>query len=84
MTPRGAVAAGHADAAVLGAGGAALGGLTGAVAAEAAAAAVRRAARAVLTAVAGAVAAGLAVVRVEPERDDLEHIFLEVTRGELQ
>jgi ABC-2 type transport system ATP-binding protein len=31
-----------------------------------------------------AVDAGFAVVRVEPERDDLEHIFLEVTRGELQ
>jgi ABC-2 type transport system ATP-binding protein len=34
--------------------------------------------------VAKAVGAGLKVVRVEPERDDLEHIFLEVTRGELQ
>ena len=34
--------------------------------------------------VAAAVSAGLGVVRVEPERDDLEHIFLEVTRGELQ
>ncbi|MEO0325072.1 MAG: ABC transporter ATP-binding protein [Myxococcota bacterium] len=34
--------------------------------------------------VAAAVQAGLGVVRVEPERDDLEHIFLEVTRGELQ
>ncbi len=34
--------------------------------------------------VAAAVNAGLQVVRVEPERDDLEHIFLEVTRGELQ
>ncbi len=31
-----------------------------------------------------AVDAGFAVVRVEPERDDLEHIFLEVTRGALQ
>ncbi|MEM9069721.1 MAG: ABC transporter ATP-binding protein [Myxococcota bacterium] len=31
-----------------------------------------------------AVDAGLMVVRVEPERDDLEHIFLEVTKGELQ
>ncbi|MEM1417456.1 MAG: ABC transporter ATP-binding protein [Myxococcota bacterium] len=30
------------------------------------------------------VEAGFAVVRVEPERDDLEHIFLEVTRGEVQ
>ncbi|MBX3249290.1 MAG: ABC transporter ATP-binding protein [Myxococcales bacterium] len=34
--------------------------------------------------VARAVGASLRVVRVEPERDDLEHIFLEVTRGELQ
>ncbi|HJK95109.1 MAG TPA: ABC transporter ATP-binding protein [Polyangiaceae bacterium LLY-WYZ-15_(1-7)] len=34
--------------------------------------------------VAKAVGAKLQVVRVEPERDDLEHIFLEVTRGELQ
>ena len=34
--------------------------------------------------VSAAVGAGFAVVRVEPERDDLEHIFLEVTRGELQ
>ncbi len=34
--------------------------------------------------VGAAVGAGLKVVRVEPERDDLEHIFLEVTRGELQ
>jgi ABC-2 type transport system ATP-binding protein len=34
--------------------------------------------------VAEAVRAGLKVTRVEPERDDLEHIFLEVTRGELQ
>jgi len=34
--------------------------------------------------VAAAVGAGLKVVRVEPERSDLEHIFLEVTRGELQ
>ena len=34
--------------------------------------------------VTAAVNAGFAVVRVEPERDDLEHIFLEVTRGELQ
>ncbi len=31
-----------------------------------------------------AVGAGLRVVRVEPERDDLEQLFLEVTRGELQ
>ncbi|MEM9190569.1 MAG: ABC transporter ATP-binding protein [Myxococcota bacterium] len=31
-----------------------------------------------------AVAAGLAVVRVEPDVDDLERIFLEVTKGELQ
>ena len=31
-----------------------------------------------------AVEAGLLVLRVEPERDDLEHIFLEVTKGELQ
>jgi len=31
-----------------------------------------------------AVGAGLVVVRVEPDRDDLERIFLEVTRGELQ
>ena len=34
--------------------------------------------------VSAAVRAGFAVVRVEPERDDLEHIFLEVTRGHLQ
>lgn len=34
--------------------------------------------------VAAAVNAGLGVVRVEPEREDLERIFLEVTRGELQ
>lgn len=34
--------------------------------------------------VARAVTANLRVVRVEPERDDLEHIFLEVTRGDLQ
>lgn len=34
--------------------------------------------------VATAVSAGLQVVRVEPERDDLEHIFLEVTKGDLQ
>ncbi len=39
---------------------------------------------AVAAIVAAAVQAGLGVVRVEPERDDLEHIFLEVTRGELQ
>ena len=31
-----------------------------------------------------AVRTGLRVVRVEPERDDLEQLFLEVTRGELQ
>ena len=31
-----------------------------------------------------AVRGGLRVVRVEPERDDLEQLFLEVTRGELQ
>ena len=31
-----------------------------------------------------AVGAGLRVVRVEPERDDLEQLFLEVTRGDLQ
>ena len=34
--------------------------------------------------VAHAVSAGLGVIRVEPDRDDLERIFLEVTRGELQ
>ncbi len=34
--------------------------------------------------VAVAVGAGLRVVRVEPERDDLEQLFLEVTKGELQ
>ncbi|MFT5357022.1 MAG: ABC-2 type transport system ATP-binding protein [Polyangiales bacterium] len=34
--------------------------------------------------VASAIGAGLSVVRVEPERDDLEQIFLQVTRGELQ
>ncbi len=34
--------------------------------------------------VAHAVGAGLDVIRVEPDRDDLERIFLEVTRGELQ
>lgn len=34
--------------------------------------------------VAHAVGSGLSVVRVVPERADLEHIFLEVTRGELQ
>ena len=39
---------------------------------------------AVATIVSEAVRAGLKVIRVEPERDDLEHIFLEVTRGELQ
>ena len=38
----------------------------------------------VARAVSAAVAAGLSVVRVEPERDDLERIFLEVTRGEVQ
>jgi len=31
-----------------------------------------------------AVEGGLRVIRVEPEREDLERIFLEVTRGELQ
>jgi ABC-2 type transport system ATP-binding protein len=31
-----------------------------------------------------AVDAGLSVVRVEPDRNDLERIFLEVTKGELQ
>ncbi len=31
-----------------------------------------------------AVDARLSVIRVEPERNDLEHIFLEVTRGEVQ
>ncbi len=31
-----------------------------------------------------AVSSGLSVIRVEPERDDLEQIFMEVTRGELQ
>lgn len=36
---------------------------------------------AVVRALAGA---GLAVVRVEPERDDLEHIFMEMTRGSVQ
>ena len=34
--------------------------------------------------VARAVGAGLAVTRVEPDQNDLERIFLEVTRGELQ
>jgi ABC-2 type transport system ATP-binding protein len=34
--------------------------------------------------VAFAVHAGLRVVRAEPDRDDLERIFLEVTRGEVQ
>lgn len=34
--------------------------------------------------VAAAVGAGLAVVRVEPDVNDLERIFLEVTKGELQ
>ncbi|MBZ0119663.1 MAG: ABC transporter ATP-binding protein [Sandaracinaceae bacterium] len=34
--------------------------------------------------VAHAVASGLRVVRVEPDKNDLERIFLEVTRGELQ
>ena len=34
--------------------------------------------------VAAAVQAGLSVVRVEPDVDDLERIFLEVTKGELQ
>jgi len=34
--------------------------------------------------VAHCVAAGLSVVRVEPDRNDLERIFLEVTRGDLQ
>lgn len=34
--------------------------------------------------VAAAVHGGLSVIRVEPERDDLERIFLEVTKGELQ
>jgi ABC-2 type transport system ATP-binding protein len=34
--------------------------------------------------VAKAVGAGLSVTRVEPEQNDLERIFLEVTRGELQ
>ncbi len=31
-----------------------------------------------------AVEGGMSVLRVEPERDDLEQIFLEVTKGELQ
>jgi len=34
--------------------------------------------------VARAVGAGLAVTRVEPDQNDLERIFLEVTRGDLQ
>jgi hypothetical protein len=34
--------------------------------------------------VAQAVGAGLKVVRVEPDANDLERIFLEVTKGELQ
>lgn len=34
--------------------------------------------------VSAAVSSGLRVVRVEPERDDLEHIFLEVTKGRVQ
>ena len=34
--------------------------------------------------VAWAVGEGLSVVRVEPDRNDLERIFLEVTKGELQ
>ena len=38
----------------------------------------------VASVVKAAVEAGLAVLRVEPERDDLEQIFLEVTKGELQ
>jgi ABC-2 type transport system ATP-binding protein len=38
----------------------------------------------VSTIVAAAVGAGLSVVRVEPDVNDLERIFLEVTKGELQ
>ncbi len=34
--------------------------------------------------VARGVGAGLAITRVEPDQDDLERIFLEVTRGDLQ
>jgi ABC-2 type transport system ATP-binding protein len=40
--------------------------------------------REVAAVVAAAVAGGLSVVRVEPDVNDLERIFLEVTKGELQ